>query len=180
MKTRAEKTAAQVEMTETIGKAPHAFLIDYTGLNVPDVTELRRQIRGAKSEYVVVKNTLARRALKDVPLGQLVEHFSGMTAVAYSETDIVSLAKVLHTFGKTNPHVKVKAALVEGKTVPASSLEALATMPSRTELIARLLGMMQSPVQRLVTVLAAPHRNVAATLAAVAEQKTKQTAESAS
>ena len=168
---RAEKTAAVAEMSEAIGKAPHAFLIDYKGLTVPAVTELRRQIRGANSEYVVVKNTLALRAIKDAPLGALSDHFSGMTAVAYSNTDIVALAKVLQTFGKTNPHVKVKAALVEGRPVPATSLEALATMPSRNELVARLLGLMQSPMRRLVVALSGPQRNLAAVTAAIAKQK---------
>ena len=168
---RTEKTAAIDELAGTVAKAPHAFLIDYTGITVPAVTDLRRQIRGTKSEYLVVKNTLALRAIKGKPLEALASHFTGMTAIAYSETDVVALAKVLHTFGKTNPHVKVKAALLDGKAVPASSLETLATLPSRTELVAKLLGLMQSPVRRLVTVLASPHRSVAATLAAVAKQK---------
>jgi len=172
---RAEKTATVQELSESMGKAPYAFLIDYTGITVPAVTDLRRQIRGTKSEYLVVKNTLALRAIKGKPLEALAEHFTGMTAVAYSQTDAVALAKVIHTFGKTNPHVKVKAALLDGRAVPASSLEALATMPSRPELIAKLLGLMLSPVRRLVTVLSAPHRNVAATIAAVAKQK-EQTA----
>jgi large subunit ribosomal protein L10 len=168
---RAEKTDAITKMTETVGRAPHAFLIDFQGINVPDVTELRRQIRATGSEYVVVKNTLALRAFKDVPIGALSEHFTGMTAVAYSKTDIVQLAKVLHQFGKTNPKVKVKAALVEGRPVPATALESLASMPTRTELVARLLGLMQSPMRRLVTVLSAPQRKLAMTISAVAEQK---------
>jgi len=172
---RDEKSEMIQELSDSVAKAPHAFLIDYTGITVPAVTDLRRQIRGTKAEYLVVKNTLALRAIKGKPLEALAEHFTGMTAVAYSQTDIVALAKVIHTFGKTNPHVKVKAALLDGKAVPASSLEALATMPSRNELIAKLLGLMQSPVRRLVTVLSAPHRNVAATIAAVARQK-EQTA----
>ena len=168
---RAEKTEAIAQMAKTLGKVPHAFLIDYKGLSVPAVTELRRQVRGADSEYVVIKNTLALLAIKDAPLGTLAPHFTGMTAVAYSRSDIVALAKVLHTFGKTNPAVKVKAALVDGQPVPATSLEALASMPSRPELVVRLLGLMQSPVRRLVTVLSAPHRGIAATLAAVAKKK---------
>ena len=94
-----------------------------------------------------------------------------MTGVAYSTTDVVALAKVLHTFGKTNQSVKVKAALLDGKPVAAKELETLANLPSRTELVGKLLGLMQSPIRRLVTALAAPHRNVAATLAAVAQQK---------
>jgi len=172
---RAEKTATIQELAEILARAPHAFLIDYTGITVPAVTDLRRQIHGAKSEYLVVKNTLALRAIKGQPLEALAPHFTGMTAIAYSATDVVALAKVLHTFGKTNPHVKVKAALLDGKAVPASSLETLATMPSRAELVAKLLGLMLSPIRRLVTVLAFPHRNVAATLAAIAQQK-EQTA----
>ncbi len=176
---RAEKTETIQELAERMGKAPHAFLIDYTGISVPAVTDLRRQIKSARSEYLVVKNTLALRAVKGRPLEALSEHFRGMTAVAFSGADAVALAKVLHTFGKTNPHVKVKAALLDGKAVPASSLEALATMPSRPELVARLLGLMQSPIRRLVTVLSAPQRNVAATLAAIAKtrpQEKEQTA----
>ena len=168
---RAEKTEAIAGMTEELGEVPHAFLIDYKGLSVPAVTELRRQVRATGSQYLVVKNTLVLRAVKDAPLGTLSSHFTGMTAVAYSRTDIVALAKVLHTFGKTNPNVKVKAALVDGKAVPAAALEALASLPSRPEMIGRLLGLMQSPVRRLVTVLSAPHRNIAATVAAVAKKK---------
>ena len=168
---RAEKTESIAKMAETVGKAPHAFLVDFQGISVPAVTELRRQVRATGSEYVVVKNTLAMRAFKDAPIGALSEHFTGMTAVAWSKTDIVGLAKVLHQFGKTNPKVKVKAALVEGRPVPASALESLASMPSRPELVARLLGLMQSPVRRLVSVLSAPQRKLAMTVAAVAEKK---------
>src|SRR5258706_14125666 len=103
---RDEKTAAVAEMAETVAKAPHAFLIDYKGIKVPEVTELRRQIRGAGSEYVVVKNTLALRSLKDAPLGQLSGHFQGMTAVAYAKavkTALAALPKGLRTLGRTNP-----------------------------------------------------------------------------
>ena len=168
---RTEKTDAIAQMTEALGSAPHAFLIDFQGISVPDVTELRRQIRATGSEYVVVKNTLALRAIKDAPIGALSEHFTGMTAVAWSKTDIVQLAKVLHQFGKTNPKIKVKAALVEGRPVPAAALESLASLPTRPELVARLLGLMQSPVRRLVTVLSSPQRKLAITISAVAEKK---------
>lgn len=168
---RTEKSEAIAQMTEALGSAPHAFLIDFQGISVPDVTELRRQIRATGSEYVVVKNTLALRAIKDAPIGALSEHFTGMTAVAWSKTDIVQLAKVLHQFGKTNPKIKVKAALVEGRPVPAAALESLASLPTRPELVARLLGLMQSPVRRLVTVLSSPQRKLAMTISAVAEKK---------
>ncbi len=172
--TRITKNDEILELQGTVGKAAHAFLIDYKGLTVPAVTDLRRQIKSANSGYVVVKNTLALRALEGRPLGSLKEHFTGMTGVAYSATDVVALAKVLHTFGKTNPNLKVKAALLDGKPVAAKELETLANLPSRLELVGRLLGLMQSPMRRLVTVLSAPHRNVAATLAAISKQKTAQ------
>ena len=134
--TRAAKTEELQQLQGTVGKAAHAFLIDYKGLTVPAVTDLRRQIQAASSDYVVVKNTLAMRALEGKPLGTLKEHFTGMTGVAYSHTDAVALAKVLHTFGKTNPHLKVKAALLDGKPVAAKELETLANLPSRLELVA--------------------------------------------
>jgi large subunit ribosomal protein L10 len=169
--TRAAKTEEVQQLQGTVGKAAHAFLIDYKGLTVPAVTDLRRQIKAASSDYVVVKNTLAVRALEGKPLGSLKEHFTGMTGVAFSQTDAVALAKVLHTFGKTNPNLKVKAALLDGKPVAAKELETLANLPSRLELVGRLVGLLQSPVRRLVTVLSAPHRNVAMTLAAIAKQK---------
>jgi large subunit ribosomal protein L10 len=174
--TRISKKAEVLAMEITVAKAAHAFLIDYKGLTVPAVTDLRRQIKNAKSDYVVVKNTLALRAIEGKPLGSLKEHFTGMTGVAYSQTDIVALAKVLHTFGKTNPNLKVKAALLDGKPVAAKELETFANLPSRIQLVGRLLGLMQSPMRRLVTVLSAPHRNVVATLAAISKQKAKETA----
>jgi len=169
--TRTAKNEEIRQLEGTVAKAAHAFLIDYKGLTVPAVTDLRRQIKRANSGYVVVKNTLALRALEGKPLGSLKEHFTGMTGVAYSQTDVVALAKVLHTFGKTNPSLKVKAALLDGKPVAAKELETLANLPSRLELVGRLLGLMQSPMRRLVTVLSAPHRHAAATLAAISKQK---------
>lgn len=173
---RAAKANEIDEIAGSLGKAPYAFLIDFKGLNVPDVTEFRRKVRASGSEYVVVKNTLAVRALRNAPLGQLAGEFKGMTGVAYSATDVVGLAKVLHGFAKTHPALKVKAALVDGQVVSAKELEALASMPTRTELVAKLLGLMQSPVRRLVTVLSGPQRNLAITLSAVAKQKEESAA----
>jgi len=115
---RDEKSAMIQELSASVATAPHAFLIDYTGITVPAVTDLRRQIRGSKAEYLVVKNTLALRAIKGKPLEALAEHFTGMTAVAYSQTDVVALAKVIHTFGKTNPHVKVRRPCWTGRRSP--------------------------------------------------------------
>jgi large subunit ribosomal protein L10 len=128
-------------------------------------------VRKAGSTYVVVKNTLALRAVEGTALGALSTHFSGMTAVAYSQSDPLALAKVLHEFGKKVPAIKVKAILLEGKPVAGNQLEALASIPSRPELVAKLLGLMQSPLRRLVTVLSGPQRNLAAAVAAIAKKK---------
>src|SRR5258705_7998290 len=108
MKTREQKAAEVSELTEQIGKATNAFLIDFKGITVPQVTELRKQVRESGSSYVVVKNTLALIAVKDSPLTQIKEQFSGMTAVAYNTTDAVVLAKALTKFAKDVPAVQFK------------------------------------------------------------------------
>ena len=112
MTTRAEKAAAVSEFSEGIGKATNAFLIDFKGITVPQVTELRRQLRTAKASYKVVKNTIARRALKGTAFEVLEKYFEGTTAIAFTSTDPVALAKTLTTFGKTAPTLQIKAAVV--------------------------------------------------------------------
>ncbi len=119
------------------------------------MTELRRRIRKAGGHYVVVKNTLARRVTTGKPLEQLKEHFVGPTAVAYSLSDPVALAKVLTDFVKEAPVLEFKAGIVEGRPVAANQVTEIATMPGREELIAKLLFLMQSPISRFVRVLAA-------------------------
>lgn len=137
-----------------------AFLIDYRGLKVVDATELRRKIREFKGSYVVVKNTLALRAAKDTKLELLGAHFAGPTAVVYHPKDVVGLAKLLTEVAKTNPNVAFKAALIEGKVVSASEIQAIASMPPREVLLARVAFLLKAPVQRLATVLKAPVRDL--------------------
>ena len=102
---RAEKTAAVAELTEALSRSRNAILFGFAGLKVPEVTELRRQVRGARSRYVVVKNTLALRATRGTAFEEVSRHFVGMTAVAFNESDPVGLAKVLTNFAKTNPNL---------------------------------------------------------------------------
>src|ERR671936_2799280 len=113
--TRAEKEQELQDLAAAFSKSDTAIVVDYKGLNVPQVTELRRQLRGAKAGYKVVKNTLARRALKGTSFEALEKYFEGTTAVAYTATDPVALAKTLTTFVKTAPTLTIKAAVVEGK-----------------------------------------------------------------
>src|SRR5678815_5674774 len=123
MKNREEKAQAISEFTEGIGQASNAFVLDFKGITVPQVTELRKQVRESGSDYVVVKNTLALIAVKDSPLTALKEHFSGETAVAYNTTDPVALAKVLTKFAKDVPTVQFKGAMLAGQIVPAAEIQ---------------------------------------------------------
>lgn len=168
---RDEKAQAISALGTSIGKATNAFLIDFKGITVPQVTELRKQVRETGSEYIVVKNTLALIAVKDSPLKTLEKQFSGMTAVAFNTTDAVALAKALTKFAKDVPTVQFKGAMLNGQIVPASEIQAIANLPSREELIAKLLFLLQSPVRRLATVLQANIRNLAVVLDQVSKQK---------
>jgi large subunit ribosomal protein L10 len=171
MKSRTEKAQAISEFTEGIGQATNAFLIEFKGITVPQVTELRRQVRDSGSRYVVVKNTLALIAVKDSPLPQLKEAFSGPTAVAYNATDAVALAKALTKFAKDVPAVHFKGAMLNGQIVPATEIQNIANLPTRAELVSKLLFVLQSPVRGLVTVLQANIRNLAVVLDQIAKQK---------
>ncbi len=170
---RAEKTAAVEELEKSLAKSKNAILFGFAGLKVAEVTELRRQVRGTRSQYVVVKNTLALRATKGTPLEGLSEHFAGPTAVVYNENNPVAIAKVLTAFAKTNPNLQFKGALVEGRPVEVKEIFGIAELPTREELVSKLLFLIQSPVRRLVTVLNGPVRNLAGVVRQIAEQKSK-------
>src|SRR5579863_3652405 len=114
-----------------------AVLVDYRGVSVPQVTELRRQVRAAGATYRVVKNTVAKRAAKGTALAKLEAHFKGATAVVYTSKDPVAMAKVLTTFVKTAPSFTFKAAVVQGRSVAAKAVDDLASLPSRPELYAK-------------------------------------------
>ena len=129
--TKAIKEEELHDLEKAFKGTDSAILVDYRGLKVPEVTELRRQVRGAKAQYKVVKNTLAKRALKGTPFEPLSEHFVGTTAVAYSGDDPVALAKVLTTFAKTAPALQIKAAVVQGRSIKAAEVTELATLPGK-------------------------------------------------
>src|SRR5688572_16286039 len=166
-----EKQQLIEELQKEIGGATNAFLVEFKGITVPQVTELRKQVRESGGGYVVVKNTLALIALKDSPLVELREQFSGPTAVAYNKTDAVALAKALTKFAKDVPALTFKGAMLDGKLVPANQIDTIANMPSKTELVSKLLFLLQSPIRNLVTVLSANQRNLAVVLSQVAKQR---------
>ena len=171
MKTREQKATEVSALQEQIGKASNAFLIDFKGITVPQVTELRKQVRDTNSGYVVVKNTLALIALKDSPIIAMKEQFTGPTAIAFNASDAVVLAKALTKFAKDVPAVQFKGALLNGQVVPASQIQAIANLPSREELVSKLLFILQSPIRGLATVLQANIRNLAVVIDQIAKQK---------
>jgi large subunit ribosomal protein L10 len=170
---RTEKEQAVTRLEADLAKSQNAVLVGFAGLKVPEVTELRRQIRSTRSKYLVVKNTLALRATRGTPLEAMSRHFVGPTAVAYNEDNPVALAKVLTAFAKANPNLVFKGAVVEGRAIEAKEIAAIAELPSREELVARLLFLIQSPLRRLVTVLNGPVSNLAGVVTQIAQQKSK-------
>jgi large subunit ribosomal protein L10 len=159
-----EKQQTVESLGEQFRSIDSAFLINYRGLKVVDATELRRKIREIDGCYVVVKNTLALLAAKQTKLEQLEPFFEGPTAVAYHPKDVVGLAKLLTDISKSNPNFAFKAALVEGRVVPVSEIQAIASMPSREVMLSKLIFILKAPLQRLATVLKAPVRNLALVL----------------
>ncbi|HSW38255.1 MAG TPA: 50S ribosomal protein L10 [Acidobacteriota bacterium] len=155
-----EKQQTVESLSEHFRSIDSAFLINYKGLKVVAATDVRRKIREIDGNYVVVKNTLAMLAAKQTKLEQLEPFFEGPTAVAYHRKDIVGLAKLLVDISRNNPSLEVKAALVEGRVVPASEIQALASMPSREVLLSKLAFLLKAPLQKLALVLKAPVRDL--------------------
>lgn len=169
MRTEKEKLIEQYR--DGMAAAPHAFLVAFKGMSANQVTELRARIRNTGGHYEVVKNRLALRAIGGTALEAHKDQFVGPTAVAYIADDPVGLAKTLTDFAKEVPKVEFKGGIIEGSAVSADQVQDIARLPSREELLAKLLFLLQSPITRLARTLAAIPRDFVVVLDQIAKGK---------
>ena len=173
MKTREQKQRDLDELIARFKDAKAAMVVGFQKMTVAKDQELRNQLREAGVSYEVVKNTLARRASEGTALEGATEHFKGVTAVALSNADPVGLSKAISKFAKANPDIfTFKAGIVEGKVVALNEVEAIASLPSKEELISKVMFLINCQAQRLVTVISAVPRNLAIVIKQIGEQKT--------
>lgn len=169
---REEKTQAIAELKKQFQKATFTLLTDFKGLKVNEINQLRQELRENSARMQVVKNTLAKIAISDTELKPLAEYFKDTVAIVTCEEDPVSPAKVLVKFAKDREKPEIKVGFMYGELMETSQVVALSKLPSREELLAKLLGSMQAPAQNLVNVLAAVPRQLVTVLAAIRDQKT--------
>ncbi|MFD0961930.1 50S ribosomal protein L10 [Paenibacillus chungangensis] len=155
-----EKQEAVKVIADKLASSPSTIVADYRGLNVAQVTELRKQLREAGIEFQVLKNSLVRRATEGTEMASLNDVLSGPTAVAFGGEDVIAPAKILNDFAKKNEALKLKGGVLEGQVVDAAQIKALAELPSREGLLSMLLSVLQAPM-----------RNFALAVKAVGEKK---------
>jgi large subunit ribosomal protein L10 len=167
--TRSEKTAVVDRMTARLKAADAVVVTDYRGLTVAQISKLRRELRTKGAEFHVVKNSLAQRALSAAGLEMPESLLDGPTAVALLFEDLSGPTKVLRDFAKETNILAIRGGLLSGQAVDAAGVNALADLPSREQLLAQLLGVLQAPQRQLVTVLNSPLRDLVGVLNAHAE-----------
>ncbi|RXJ03027.1 50S ribosomal protein L10 [Anaerobacillus alkaliphilus] len=158
-----QKQVLVSEIATKLRDSKATVVVDYRGLNVAQVTELRKQLREANVEFKVYKNSMTRRATAEVELTDLDSVLVGPTAIAFSNEDVIAPAKILNDFAKKNDALEIKAGIIEGRFASLEEVKALAELPSREGLLSMLLSVLQAPM-----------RNFALVTKAVAEQKEDQ------
>jgi large subunit ribosomal protein L10 len=168
---RPEKVAVVDEVRERLSSSSAVLLTEYRGLKVSEIAELRRNLRTAGGDYKVYKNTLVRFAVRELGIEGVEELLVGPTALAFVEGDAAAVAKALRDYGRTNPALVLKGGVLGSKTLSADEAKALADLPSREVLLARLAGGLAAPLQQLAGLLQALPRNMAYGLQALVDQK---------
>jgi large subunit ribosomal protein L10 len=171
MKSKGKKKEELDALKKDLAEAKNLFVAQFQGMTVLQDTDLRQKIRGTNSSYRVVKNTLVRKAAEGTAAEGVSKSFDGSTAIAYNASDPVSLAKALTTYAKTNPLFVFKAGIVEGRVINLADIASIAAMPSKEELIAKLLFLINSPAQRLAVAMNGVARNLAVVMKQAVEQK---------
>ncbi|MDE3161129.1 MAG: 50S ribosomal protein L10 [Acidobacteriota bacterium] len=161
MKNKDDKKKDIEALRKDLEQSKNLFVTGYQKLRVDQDFELRKAVRGAGGKYRVIKNNLAEKASEGTAAEGVLKGLRGMTSLAYTSKDPVALAKALTAYAKNNPSFTFKAGLVEGRVIDIRAINDLATLPSREEVLARLLFMMNAPAQRLVTAMNAVGRNLA-------------------
>lgn len=174
MKTRVQKEKEIEVLHREFGESPNALLVGFQGIKVSADERLRRELRQANISYRVVKNTLAIRAADGTPIEQVKGQFEGATAVALSKNDPVALAKLLSKWAKESSVFSFKAAVVEGKAIDVRDIESLSNLPSKEELVSKVMFMINSSAQRLAMVTAGVARNLVVVLDQIRAQKESQ------
>ncbi|MBV8363911.1 MAG: 50S ribosomal protein L10 [Candidatus Eremiobacteraeota bacterium] len=167
----AKKEAAVGELKDRIAQAENLIFTNYAGLTVGDITRLRGELRKDGNSYAVVKNTLFARAAGEELAQQLEAFLAGPTGIVFAGSDPVAPAKALKTFSDSVKPIEIKAAYIDGKIVDVAQVNALAALPPRIELIARLVGSIASPLRGLVTVLSGNQSGLVRVLNAIREQR---------
>jgi large subunit ribosomal protein L10 len=168
---RPEKVAVVDEVRERLSSASATILTEYRGLTVKDIATLRRSLRDAGGEYKIYKNTLVRFAVQELGLTDLETLLTGPTAITFVDADAAAVAKALRDFGRTNPNLVIKGGLLGGNVLTPADANALAELPSRDVLLARIAGGLAAPMQKFAGLLQALPRNMAYGLKALIDQK---------
>ncbi|MBK9215073.1 MAG: 50S ribosomal protein L10 [Chloracidobacterium sp.] len=171
MKSRETKATDLAALTESLAASKSAMVVSFSGLTVSKDQEFRNSLREAGAKYEVVKNTLARIAVKGTQYEEVSEHFKGVTAIAWTENDPVVLSKAISKFMKDNADIYTfKTGVVDGKVVDLAQLTTIANLPSKEELISKLMWVLNSGAQRLVTVINAVPRDLAVVIDQIGKQ----------
>ena len=174
MLTKEQKYERSQQLRDNLSNVTTLFLLENTGLKVNDVNKLRSEVRRTDATYKVVKNTVTRLAIEGTEMEGITPFLTGPKVLAFTEGDGVALAKVLRDFIKDHPELSFERAYLEGQILEAADAAKIAEMPSREELLTKLVFLLQSPIRRLAVALNAPIQQLATALGQIAEQHDSQ------